>query len=80
MNGNPIPVSADIKLAEWPSAAVARLMAATDVYLESLKGVDPPSADQAEYRTVIAAFRSYLQSINYQWNPLHFDIQGECGV
>ncbi|HEX7505871.1 MAG TPA: hypothetical protein VF550_03805 [Polyangia bacterium] len=85
LNGTPLvvngkTVSADIKLAEWPDAALDRLKTATDVYLELLKGGTSPTPDQLEYRTVIAAHRSYMQQINYVWDPLHFDIHGECGL
>jgi hypothetical protein len=78
INGN--TVSADMKLAEWPQAALDRLKTATDEYLELLKGVDPPNANQSDYRTVISALRTYMQEIGYEWDPHHLDIQGECGL
>ncbi|HEX7508042.1 MAG TPA: hypothetical protein VF550_14795 [Polyangia bacterium] len=83
-SGQPIQVegrtvSADIKLAEWPKEALARLKTATDAHLESLKGGAMPTVDQKDYVKVINALRSYMKKINYKWDPKNFDYSPECG-
>jgi hypothetical protein len=82
-DGNPIlvdghPVSADMKLAEWPREALHRLSAATEKHFESLKGGDSPTADQQDYRTVINALQSYMKRTHYRWEANHFDYSRQC--
>jgi TRAP-type mannitol/chloroaromatic compound transport system substrate-binding protein len=71
-------VSADMKLAEWPKEALARLKKATDAHLESLKGGATPTIDQKDYTKVITALRSYMRRIGYKWDPKNFDYSPEC--
>lgn len=71
VDGN--PVSADMKWSEWPKDALDRLQAATDAYLESLKGGAAPTPDQVDYATVIGALRSYMDDIHYRWKPNKFE-------
>lgn len=71
-------VSADMKLAEWPKEALARLKAATDAHLDSLKGGATPTVDQQDYAKVITALRSYMKRIGYKWNPRNFDYSPDC--
>jgi hypothetical protein len=82
-DGKPIvvsgkPVSADMKLSEWPSDALARLKKATDEYLESVKGSSTPSADQKDYAQVLRAYQSFIKKTGYKWDPKHFDYSRDC--
>jgi TRAP-type mannitol/chloroaromatic compound transport system substrate-binding protein len=65
--------SADLKWSEWPKAALTRLRAATDAYLESLKGGATPSVDQQAYRDVLGAIRAYMDDIHYTWKANKFE-------
>jgi TRAP-type mannitol/chloroaromatic compound transport system substrate-binding protein len=71
-------VSADMKLAEWPKEALARLKTATDEHLESLKGGTTPTVDQKDYAKVIGALRSYIKRIGYKWDAKNFDYTPDC--
>lgn len=79
-DGSPVlvdgqPVSADMKWAEWPDAALDRLQAATQVYLDSLKG---SAGDNADFTTVITALRSYMDRIHYKWKRNKFTFPDQC--
>jgi hypothetical protein len=66
-------VSADLKWSEWPRDAIERLQAATDAYLESLRGGASPTADQQDFATVIDSLRAFMADIHYKWKPNKFE-------
>jgi TRAP-type mannitol/chloroaromatic compound transport system substrate-binding protein len=65
--------SADLKWSEWSKAAIDRLRAAADEYLESLKGGATPTVDQQAYREVLGAIRAMMEETHYTWKPNKFE-------
>jgi hypothetical protein len=63
-------VSADMKWSEWPKDAIDRLQAATNAYLESLKGA---GVDHQDFATVIGSIRAFMADIHYKWEPNKFE-------
>jgi hypothetical protein len=52
--------SADVVLARWRPDDLERLRRSTVDLLESLKGGDSPTSDQADYSRVITALQDHL--------------------
>ena len=73
--GNPIlidgrPVSADVKDARWPREALDRLHAATQVYLDSLRGT--ATQDQRDYGVVLDTLQGYMRRMRFRYRPTDF--------
>jgi TRAP-type mannitol/chloroaromatic compound transport system substrate-binding protein len=76
--GNPVldasgvALPADLELARYDRASLRRLEAATQSYLELLRGGDSPTPEQLEFRQVHDAILAYERSIHFRWRPPTF--------
>jgi len=68
--GQPIP--ADLHLAQYGGEALQQLQAASEQYLQSLRGGAEPTPEQREFRRVHDSLLAYERRVHFAWKPTAF--------